>query len=126
MTTQRPCKRPGCPNLVTSGYCNEHRQHERTARYAAFYRTTAWLRLRSWWLGHHPSCQWPGCVEPANTVDHIVPMHLGGSPWAANVQSLCPSHHTAKTFRIDPRLDESASPSLVRALMLSESYQSGE
>jgi 5-methylcytosine-specific restriction protein A len=38
-------------------------------------------------------------VTPADEVDHIVPLELGGSDSDANKQSLCRECHAAKTDR---------------------------
>lgn len=48
------------------------------------------------------ACQWDmdtggKCGEPANEVDHIVPVTLGGSEGLANLQALCAWHHTRKS-----------------------------
>lgn len=44
-------------------------------------------------------CQWhEGCRSLAEQVDHITPIALGGAWWQwSNLQSLCLTHHEAKT-----------------------------
>lgn len=61
------------------------------------YRTARWAKCRSIQLGREPICQ--GCKrEPAEHVDHIVPVKKGGAFWqSSNWQSLCPSCHSEKT-----------------------------
>lgn len=39
----------------------------------------------------------PICGQPARNVDHIVPVHLGGSDDDANLQLLCDPHERRKT-----------------------------
>jgi 5-methylcytosine-specific restriction endonuclease McrA len=34
-------------------------------------------------------CQWPGCHNPATTVDHIQPLAHGGSNDPANLRASC-------------------------------------
>ena len=44
------------------------------------------------------------CGRYANEVDHIVPLHQGGDPWAlGNLQVLCRRHHIEKTARENRR-----------------------
>ena len=53
-----------------------------------------------------------GCGRYANEVDHVVPLHLGGDPWALdNLQALAQGCHIAKTAREN----EKAIPPEVRA-----------
>jgi 5-methylcytosine-specific restriction protein A len=60
-----------------------------------------WRRLRLMFLREHPLCAL--CGAPATEVDHIIPIRLGGSNDAANLQALCKSCHSAKTAREDGR-----------------------
>lgn len=65
-----------------------------------------WQQTRKGWLMRHPlcvECLAQGRTEPATDVDHIVP-HRGDQAlfWDRdNWQSLCKSHHSAKTARED-------------------------
>lgn len=60
-----------------------------------------WMRKRArvlerdGYLCQH--CARLGLVVRAVEVDHIVPLHLGGSDTEANLQSLCMACHQAKT-----------------------------
>lgn len=42
-------------------------------------------------------CKAKGRVVAADEVDHIVPIHLGGTDHESNLQSLCQPDHAAKT-----------------------------
>ncbi len=43
-------------------------------------------------------CQVPGCTRAARYADHIVERKDGGAVFdRANLQAMCPSHHTRKT-----------------------------
>jgi 5-methylcytosine-specific restriction endonuclease McrA len=65
----------------------------------------AWLRLRTAHLREHPlcvECERLGHLTVADQVDHIIPFRGLDDPLRldpANLQSLCASHHTAKTNR---------------------------
>ncbi|WP_239476495.1 HNH endonuclease [Nocardia arizonensis] len=46
-------------------------------------------------------CEWPraSCRALATEVDHITPLHLGGTRYDwANLQSLCEEHHLVKSL----------------------------
>lgn len=102
----RVCAEPGCPARVTSGRCAAHqreqRQHETRFQQGAYGRP--WRRLRDAHLVNHPwcvECQQAGLTIVADEVDHIVP-HRGDRALMfdpTNLQSLCVSHHSAKTAR---------------------------
>ena len=34
-------------------------------------------------------CQWPGCTNPATTVDHVIPLAYGGTNDRANLRASC-------------------------------------
>jgi 5-methylcytosine-specific restriction endonuclease McrA len=34
-------------------------------------------------------CQWPGCNNPATTVDHVIPLSAGGSNDPHNLRASC-------------------------------------
>lgn len=124
---KRPCSRPGCRNLTTERYCEEHQQlyeeqererqryydeHQRDKRAAAFYKSVAWRRLREQALmRNHGLCQ--DCLKaqkitPATEVDHVIPIR---ARWDLrlrldNTRSLCHRCHMKKTAedrRIYPR-----------------------
>lgn len=62
---------------------------------AAFYRSPAWRAMREAHLAANPNCV---CGQPANHVDHVVAISLGGR-LDGRLQSLCAKHHHEKTVR---------------------------
>ena len=108
MRALRPCRHPGCGQLVTSGYCDRHKPKERSRSEEAeswrwMYRTRTWLEdLRPTQLLQEPFCREcarRGDRTRATDVDHIED-HKGD--WKtfcdrANLQSLCHSCHSRKT-----------------------------
>jgi 5-methylcytosine-specific restriction protein A len=59
--------------------------------------TSKWEKARAAFLRAHPYCH---CGAAATEVDHAIPVALGGAMWdETNWQSLCRSHHSAKTMR---------------------------
>lgn len=100
----RPCAYPGCRNLVRDGrYCTDHSRRVNVERGSAASRGygARWRRLRLMFLHEHPLCAL--CGAPATEVDHIIPIRLGGSNDAANLQALCKPCHSTKTAREDGR-----------------------
>lgn len=99
----RPCRHPGCPNLVYngSGYCSQHAgEAYRTynaarsdSAEAAFYRSARWRRLSTWYLARHPVCQVCG-KRPAVLVHHVTPIRDGGALMAVdNLLAVCATCH---------------------------------
>lgn len=43
-------------------------------------------------------CAWPGCVDLAEELDHVVPLAQGGTHERSNLQGLCADHHREKTI----------------------------
>jgi 5-methylcytosine-specific restriction protein A len=96
-----PCLTSGCPNLVRRGRCAQHQREHRGTTTALGY-GAAWRRLRLLVLTEEPwcrECQKHGRRMLATEVDHITPRRLGGTNDRTNLQSLCSSHHSAKTAR---------------------------
>ena len=64
-------------------------------------RGRAAVNRRTRWLQAHPlcvDCEREGRVTAGQVVDHIVPLWKGGSDdYEANGQTLCITHHDAKT-----------------------------
>jgi len=61
------------------------------------YNTTLWRKMRLAWLKRNPACV--VCGYPANVLDHITPVRLGGDFWKGPFQSMCTSCHNAKSAR---------------------------
>ncbi len=70
---------------------------------ASFYNSKRWRALRNFFIQKNPlcaECQKNKIITSAQVVDHIKPIRLGGSPVdQKNLQSLCSSHHNAKSAR---------------------------
>jgi 5-methylcytosine-specific restriction protein A len=111
---KKPCKKPRCANLVTSGaYCDLHRKIEAGAkeelRQNAYQRgySKAWRKARAGYLAKHPvcvECEREGRVVGATVVDHIID-HKGDKDlfWDSdNWQPLCKLHHDRKTALTNP------------------------
>lgn len=70
------------------------------------YKSSAWRRLRHWWITNHPlceKCKAEGRLVKATDVDHIIP-HKGNRHLffdSNNLQSLCRSCHSLKTASED-------------------------
>lgn len=104
----RPCPHPHCGRLCRGGRCSKHPRasasargyDSRWAKYAAL-----WL-LRLPWCGQrqdgtfsreHSWCVRRRLRKPAEVVDHIQPLSLGGELLdPANHQSLCASCNVRK------------------------------
>lgn len=60
-----------------------------------------WAKLRRMYIDRHPMCEWRGCTQAGDIVDHIQPIstapHRRLDP--TNLQTLCHSHHGVKTAR---------------------------
>ncbi|WP_204806303.1 HNH endonuclease [Mycobacterium riyadhense] len=102
----RHCGYQGCLELVypPDRRCPDHIGWKTSPRTASSQRTgkTAWKRLRNQVLqrdGHQCQIKGPGCLVHADQVDHIVPVHLGGTDDPSNAQSCCKPCHDWKTAR---------------------------
>ena len=117
----RFCAHPGCSELVTSGYCEEHKAQKEEeikeqdrkrdkgrATSAERGYDSKWRKARLIYLQRNPMCV--ECLKnkdltPATVVDHIKP-HKGNKElfWdRSNWQSLCKRHHDIKTAKEDGR-----------------------
>lgn len=103
----RPCTKPGCAELVTSGRCEAHTREDHARRGSARERgySAAWDRASKSFLAHNPLCRDPFGLHPmgrmATLTDHIVP-HRGDRArfWdTTNWQPLCGECHGVKTGR---------------------------
>lgn len=118
----KPCRHPGCAELVRGGgYCVKHQinarrvrrtvQSERgvSAEWHNLYYSARWRRMRAAQLIAEPFCRHcaaAGIRQRAEDVDHIKP-HRGDKRLffdPTNLQSLCHSCHSRKTIaeRADP------------------------
>lgn len=105
----KACEFPGCGNTSDRRWCEIHRKGRKTGSYEAR-RDTApygsdWPKLRAIIIARDRHCQWPGCRDPIEEVDHIIPKAEGGTDEHNNLQGLCFRHHTIKTLvekRTDP------------------------
>lgn len=106
---KKPCKYPGCPNLVDKGsYCEKHKKivPQDDSRPSASQRgyDYRWQRARKMYLRRNPlcvECLKEGRVTGATVVDHIIP-HKGDYDlfWDENNwQALCEYHHNKKTAK---------------------------
>lgn len=116
----KPCKKPGCPNLAPPGsvWCQTHKAEEtrigtwvrksgRLWREDAGYGNSGWQveKMRRAVLARdHYQCQ--GCghqADPENMkpkelhADHIRPISQGGTTGLRNMQTLCGPCHDGKT-----------------------------
>ena len=89
-----PKKLPSYHQLVTPKRAEVSRPHSRARGY-----TRMWQRLRAMQLARFPWCA--DCGGPADQVDHIVPLSRGGTNRFSNLQSLCASCHSRKTYTED-------------------------
>lgn len=106
MKPKRPCNYINCNELVTSGYCDKHKQVDQqmydsrrgsnTERgYGATHR-----KIREVVKREEPLCREclkTGKITPSNEMDHI-----DGNAWNTsrdNLEMLCSSCHSRKTIR---------------------------
>ena len=106
----KPCRFPGCPELVDNGYCEEHAdkingryEQERGTATARGY-GTRWQKLRDRFAKKFPlcaECLRNGHVTPMKDVHHKI-KHDGDVDllydWD-NLESLCRACHNAKTAK---------------------------
>lgn len=106
---KKPCAYPGCPNLTSDRYCEEHTKQE-AKRYEQYQRDpathkrygSAWAKIRAAFLWTHPLCELcrkHGRLTPANEVHHIRPLSQGGTHDGGNLMALCKSCHSEITAR---------------------------
>jgi 5-methylcytosine-specific restriction protein A len=82
------CAQPGCPELVTARYCEQHEPPPRPGRRMP----TDWKRTRKRILerdSHRCRLRLPGCKDKATSVDHIVPASRGGTDADHNLVACC-------------------------------------
>jgi 5-methylcytosine-specific restriction enzyme A len=110
----KPCSISGCPELVTSGRCEQHLKESRSYSDAKrgwrshSYADAAWRKLRILKLKANPFCEIQDkckglrlMQQAAAEVDHIITVRERPDlrmVWT-NLQSACRSCHSAKTAR---------------------------
>lgn len=111
VTAARPCRHPGCGQLVQdgSGYCGKHKSERNAGKFADERRGSRqergygaeWDRVRKLILrrdkGLCQPCLKLGRPRPAKQVDHVVPKFEGGTDDESNLQAICIACHQAKT-----------------------------
>src|SRR5581483_6944331 len=107
---KRPCRKPGCPALVASGFCPQHQYSREASRPSAAKRGYGrrWQRYRLTYIHLHPRCiasdENGRCEACTEEVDHITPVTGPDDPlfWdPTNHQPLCSTHHKRKTAKED-------------------------
>ena len=103
---RRPCPTAGCRALITRDQkrCATCERTYNAARMAeplhVFYTQRPWRTCRAEYLAAHPTCEAPGCPEPATRVDHRTPLREGGAPFDwANLTAYCHQHDSEKSAR---------------------------
>lgn len=105
----KPCKKRGCPELVTGRFCAQHEpppapdtRHESAAKRGY---DSKWRKLRLMKLRRDPICQIRHLCRGAiaTEVDHIVPIKRAPEKRLdmANLQSACKACHSWKTNAYD-------------------------
>ena len=115
--SKKPCNQSGCPELVAANktYCPTHTREQsavrhkrydnnRDEKYARFYSSARWQKVRNIYIRNNPlceSCRKQERITAATLVDHIIPVQADYSQRLAmdNLQSLCRSCHAKKTNR---------------------------
>jgi 5-methylcytosine-specific restriction enzyme A len=102
----RMCIEAGCPNVVKTGRCPEHRKQrdrerrlpgERTAYAIQTYHAKKWITTREKVLNRDPICR--VCDNAlSEQVDHIKPLSQGGARFElVNLQGICVRCHAIKS-----------------------------
>lgn len=110
---KKPCAYPGCSNLTSETYCDEHKSKVRK-NYNDFFRDRAtkrkygcnWKRIRDRYIAEHPLCEdclKEGKMTPAIEVHHILPVKNGGTNNRENLTSLCKSCHIKRHIALGDR-----------------------
>jgi len=66
-----------------------------------FHKTNKWRKTSERYRNAYPLCeycQWLAMVEPADHVDHVIPLGVGGAKYdPRNLMGLCAPHHGMKS-----------------------------
>lgn len=100
----RPCRYPGCPELIEGGgYCDKHKRQERKrhddnrpgARQRGY--DKRWEKVRAQYIAEHPlceRCEAKGLITPTAMVHHKIPISQGGKVLdKSNLMSVCRRCH---------------------------------
>lgn len=110
---KKPCAFPGCPNLTSETYCEEHKNkvakdyntYVRSPDHAKKY-GREWKRVRDRYVSKHPLCEMclkEGKITPVEEVHHILPVNRGGGNEESNLMSLCKSCHNKIHIQLGDR-----------------------
>lgn len=90
---QHRCKKcwgkKGTPNVAAAKQRMKKRRKKREGK--------GWAGVSKRWIKAHPSCVMCGATK-CLTVDHIIPLKLGGTSDPSNLQTLCAKCHKMKTL----------------------------
>ena len=109
----QPCAYPGCPNLSSERYCEQHRKvvqhnydkYQRNQDTKKMYKGK-WQKIRARYVKEHPFCEKcfaEGKIVPVEEVHHKVPLSRGGTHDESNLISLCKSCHTKIHYEMGDR-----------------------
>lgn len=89
----------GASSFLNKKINGTNRRHkERKTAPSKVYNTAKWRRLSKYFRKKHPFCV--ECGHLAEQVDHIHPLNDGGAAFdEKNLQSLCRSCHSKKTYK---------------------------
>lgn len=99
---KKPCLHPGCRNLTTESYCQQHKTGRSKAKTHAvkLRNSNRWRIVRAQYRADHPLCCDPlgvhgGMPEPMDHVHHVQPLETNPDLafYEANLRSLCSGCH---------------------------------
>jgi 5-methylcytosine-specific restriction endonuclease McrA len=94
----RRCREPGCTRRQAASRCELHRSRQARGYDAAWERIRLEILVRD---GYRCRIGGPGCTIRATTVDHIVPLALGGARLdPANLRAACGHCNTSLGGRV--------------------------
>lgn len=101
------CLMPGCPNLVYSGYCEEHKKQRYDNRRASSTKRGydyTWQQRRIAFLNRQENALCYDCLHmmperttAATEVHHIIAKRNGGTDDYSNLMPLCHDCHSKRT-----------------------------
>ena len=78
-----------CSAHTSSGWGSKRDKAARDATYA----DPSYRAYRRRVLAAKPPCSYPGCATTADTLDHIIPVSLGGGNARGNLRPMCRRHN---------------------------------